>query len=227
MISKERLVNELKRLKKRFNNIPSYNINNKYGKYDSDTYRRRFGSWNAALLFTFGEIVKEKPVPRPIVLCKNCGRKTKNLVFCSKSCSASFHNKRSPKRQKTALCIYCGEHTKSSPRSGERKCRSCFRSINVVKFGEEKIIKDFSSTYARHKHQGIRNHAHRVANISNLIKKCSACGYDKTVDLCHKQSIASFSKDTQLSVVNHIDNLVYLCPNHHWELDHGLLQCEI
>jgi hypothetical protein len=34
----------------------------------------------------------------------------------------------------------------------------------------------------------------------------------------------SFPLDTPISVVNSLDNLVGLCPNCHWEFDHGLLQ---
>jgi hypothetical protein len=39
-----------------------------------------------------------------------------------------------------------------------------------------------------------------------------------------RRSVVSFPGDTALSVVNSLDNLVGLCPNCHWEFDHGLLQ---
>ena len=41
------------------------------------------------------------------------------------------------------------------------------------------VIKEFSSTYARHKYQGIRHHAHRVAKSHNLKPdKCPYCNYE-------------------------------------------------
>lgn len=49
------------------------------------------------------------------------------------------------------------------------------------------------------------------------------CGYDRHVDICHKRDIADFPDNTLLKTVNHIDNLVALCPTHHWEFDNGYL----
>jgi 5-methylcytosine-specific restriction endonuclease McrA len=54
--------------------------------------------------------------------------------------------------------------------------------------------------------------------------RCVNCGYSKRIDVCHRRPLASFSQETPLAVVNALDNLVGLCPNCHWEFDHGLLQ---
>jgi predicted HNH restriction endonuclease len=54
--------------------------------------------------------------------------------------------------------------------------------------------------------------------------RCAQCGYDKHIEVSHKRPLASFPGDTPISVVNSLDNLVGLCPNCHWEFDHGLLQ---
>lgn len=56
--------------------------------------------------------------------------------------------------------------------------------------------------------------------------KCEICGYNGPVDVAHIKAIASFSKDTKLKEVNHIDNLVGLCPNHHREFDRGDISLE-
>ena len=58
-----------------------------------------------------------------------------------------------------------------------------------------------------------------MARKLGLMGKCSRCPYSKHVEVAHIKAIASFSEDTLLSVVNHPDNLVVLCPNCHWELD--------
>lgn len=52
---------------------------------------------------------------------------------------------------------------------------------------------------------------------------CAMCGYDKHFEICHIKSIADFSETALLSEINNIGNLIPLCPNHHWELDHGLI----
>ena len=52
---------------------------------------------------------------------------------------------------------------------------------------------------------------------------CANCGYKKHVELCHIKAINSFSNDTMIGVVNSKENIIQLCPNCHWELDHGLL----
>ena len=49
---------------------------------------------------------------------------------------------------------------------------------------------------------------------------CEVCGYSKHVDACHRKAVAVFSDDTKIREINHIDNLLWLCKNHHWELDH-------
>ena len=155
--------------------------------------------------------------------CKHCKKETQNPVFCSQSCAATVNNQKYPKRKATNLCAFCGKYLSGQARSGVKKCRDCYVTQNVRKFGEKKLS-EFQSTYARHRYQGVRNHAHKVAKLWNLEKKCTICGYDKHVQLCHKKGIGRFSRNTRLAIVNNPDNLIYLCPNHHWELDAGLLQ---
>lgn len=220
-MTEQQLMDALVSLKKQFNRIPSKEMNRKYGQYNSATYQRRFGSWNNALLKIFGTTLRTKS-NRKTVLCKLCKKETQNSMFCSKSCANIY----SPKRKKTAFCFYCGDPTKSIPRSGKRKCRKCFQMQNITKLGEKKIS-DFSSTHSRHQHQNVRNHAHRVARFHGLKRVCEFCGYDKHVQLCHKKSIASFPPSTRLSVVNDLSNLSYLCPSHHWELDNGMLSIHL
>lgn len=58
---------------------------------------------------------------------------------------------------------------------------------------------------------------------SDLLKQCQVCRYDFHVELCHVIAIASFPLSTTLNEVNSSSNIVVLCRNHHWELDHGAL----
>lgn len=56
-----------------------------------------------------------------------------------------------------------------------------------------------------------------------LLDRCSVCGYTAHVETCHKKPIQSYPPDARLSTINHPENLIGLCPNHHWEFDKGLL----
>ena len=176
--------------------------------------------------------------------CKNCGRpvskklsqykKFKN-TFCNHSCAATFNNTgvcKNPignngdvfyKRTYATQCAGCNNKIKNC-KSG--LCKKCFSKKEIDSFGNRKIA-DFSSTFARHKYQKIRHHAHRVAKFYKLEKRCMVCTYGNHVELCHIIPIAKFNKDTLLSVVNSPDNLVFLCPNHHWDLDHGKLDSNL
>lgn len=65
----------------------------------------------------------------------------------------------------------------------------------------------------------IQKYARIVYMNSDKPKKCAICGYDKHFEVVHIKSVSSFSDDTLISEINDIENLVALCPNHHWEYD--------
>lgn len=64
--------------------------------------------------------------------------------------------------------------------------------------------------------------------IFNAVHKshlpCAVCGYNKHTDIAHIKAVKDFSDDTPIYTINHIQNLTCLCPNCHWEFDHGLLK---
>ena len=72
----------------------------------------------------------------------------------------------------------------------------------------------------------LRTIARRLYNNANLPRACHNCGYDKHVEICHIRAINSFPDDTPIAVINALENLVALCPNCHWEFDHGLLKLD-
>lgn len=69
----------------------------------------------------------------------------------------------------------------------------------------------------------ITRHARKTYEKSDKPKSCCVCGYSKYIDIAHKTPVADFPDDAKVKEINHIDNLVALCKNHHWELDHGEL----
>lgn len=70
----------------------------------------------------------------------------------------------------------------------------------------------------------IRELARGVYKNSGRPKYCLVCNYDAHYEVCHIIGISEFPEDTLVSVVNHIDNLIAMCRNHHWELDNGILK---
>ena len=53
--------------------------------------------------------------------------------------------------------------------------------------------------------------------------KCAICGYSNCVEVAHIKAVSEFEDETTIREINSIDNLIGLCPNHHWEYDNGIL----
>jgi len=219
MIKTEDLKNDLIKIKNDTGELPSKSKYDKYGNYHVATICRRFGSWNNALKEIFGEVVKEKPPLLPVIECINCGEKTKNPKFCTASCAATYNNK---SRRKNPIPYCKGDGCDKITYGKTGYCKKCRVEFTIEQYAE-KTIQDLMLNFRKNRYQEIRNHAHRVADFHSLEKNCPYCKGANHFDLCHIQSIGDFDKDTKLSIVNHVDNLIYLCKNHHWDLDHGFL----
>lgn len=72
----------------------------------------------------------------------------------------------------------------------------------------------------------IRKDAAIVYEKENGDMCCVLCGYDKHIEICHIKSVSSFGDNAMICEINHVDNLVALCPNHHWEFDNGLISLD-
>lgn len=65
----------------------------------------------------------------------------------------------------------------------------------------------------------IQKNARNVYFLSNKPKQCVCCGYDKHFEVAHIKAVSDFEDDALISEINNEDNLIALCPNHHWEYD--------
>ena len=70
----------------------------------------------------------------------------------------------------------------------------------------------------------IRKLAEKTYKKSGKELKCTICGYDLHVEIAHIKSVSDFDKSSTIAEINSIDNLIALCPNHHWEYDNGILK---
>jgi len=131
--------------------------------------------------------------------CKNCGNKTLNPSFCSRSCAAKYNNNR----------LGTGKTKTKEPKED---------------YWELKTLADVRATAGPRssRYAFLRQHARKVAYDAKD-SVCENCAYDKHTHVCHIRDIKDFPAETLVTVVNSIENLVVLCPNCHWEFDNGHL----
>jgi HNH endonuclease len=137
--------------------------------------------------------------------------------FCSRSCSAIFNNKAFIKRLSGARCA-CGK--KIHPQS--TYCQECYNLKVMLDF--KTLNEATAGRSGAAKYINIRKAARRIYLASQKPKCCFLCKYRNHFEVCHIKAISEFEKTALISEVNSLNNLIALCPNHHWELDHGLLK---
>jgi predicted restriction endonuclease len=150
--------------------------------------------------------------------CLQCGKITTNPKFCSLSCSASYSSHHAPRRKRTKQCIDCGELIHSQ----RKRCASCYKYIKID--WQEITIAEIQARADYQRSAHIRSHARKTYKLHNPKPQCAICGYTNHVEVCHRRPINSFDTNTKVSVINNIDNLIGLCPNHHWEFDNNILK---
>ncbi len=154
------------------------------------------------------------------MICPACSNETANPKFCSRSCAAIYNNKKKPKRPLKDSCSKCnGAIGRTSWKDYRTICNDCRPRVDwsTVTLGEVRARAKYQKS-AR-----IRDLARQTYFGANPNPECSVCGYSTHVEVCHIKPIKDHSDDISVSVVNALENLVGLCPNHHWELDNQLL----
>lgn len=159
--------------------------------------------------------------------CINCNKETKNLKYCSRSCSAKINSKLYPKRKTTKLCKKCNSIVKSYRHNlceihQIEYLQTRFDYIKKLTLEDYWSKKSLENLHSSSKNAHIRGLAR--SNFKHLLyKPCANCGYNKHVELCHIIPISSFNKNSTIGEVNSLNNLIQLCPNCHWEFDNKLL----
>lgn len=145
-----------------------------------------------------GEKIELKPNQKVSVIRKK--------RFCDSSCSASFNNKK---------------------RIPEVKITDNIKRVNnpfnyVIGLTKEEL-KQKKGVYYKFR-SVIRKHANYLFINSDKEKKCKVCGYERHIEVCHIKPVSDFDGDTLITDINDLNNLVALCPNHHWEFDAGVIK---
>lgn len=160
--------------------------------------------------------------------CGKVYQKTNNRQqYCSRSCSCTVSNLRSPKRKaKLGTCKYCSTQVINISRRSI--CDICFRdgthtnSIFSKKWQEMENLtveqlKSMSLDNQRPWTDRVRGSARSW--FPSKDQTCAQCGYSKHVEVCHIRAITSFPNTALLKEINCVENIMYLCPNCHWEFD--------
>ncbi len=159
----------------------------------------------------------QKPIP---VSSGQKIREVRKKRFCNLVCSnrnSARLRERAPIDPKN--CDECGIKV----RSKSRMCRSCnARSKSTTSTLTRGDLMKRRGSYQSAR-SSIRRLAVKVFCSSGKPRKCHKCGYDTYYEVCHIKAVKDFPLTALISDINHIDNLVALCPTHHWEFDNGLL----
>jgi hypothetical protein len=156
--------------------------------------------------------------------CFYCGVPTKNAKYCSRKCAITINNKTPKRKLSPRFCTTC-KATLPIERHRRRRCVECTPDPNragATTLAELMSKPGFVGRPKSYIHSYVRNHCRSL--YRDLTKgNCKVCGYDLHVELCHIKSISSYPLSATVNEINARDNIIPLCPNHHWELDNGRL----
>ncbi len=157
------------------------------------------------------------PILSPLNASGSVFQQIREKHFCNRSCAAKYNMglAASPRHlPKIRICPICGKNY-TRPQSGSFNRYSTCLGVALTSLP--------TKTKSECRLQVIRAHARGI--IRRLGKKsCQVCGYTHRVDCCHIKPIKKFLPTALVSEINAIGNLSALCPNHHIELDLGILK---
>jgi hypothetical protein len=115
----------------------------------------------------------------------------------------------------TALCR--NHHWEFDNLDSEKKTKT---NTSLLRNREIITIKELKASIGKRFSNIVHSDSQRTYFNSGKKAACKVCGYSKRIDVAHIKAIKEFSETALISEVNHIDNLVALCPTHHWKFDH-------
>lgn len=149
---------------------------------------------------------------------------TRKRKFCNSSCFAKHNNatRIRIKKPKPKTYCECGQETPNPT-----CCDACIAKKKLkgrLPFEDRSKGELFSSRKNwQSSRSSIVHKALKKYEKSGLPMTCKECGYSKHVEIAHRKAVASFPDSALFKEINHLDNLVPLCRNHHWEQENGLL----
>lgn len=150
--------------------------------------------------------------------CLFCGKETKNPKYCGRSCSAKASNKTPKRTRKIWYCQNCNKEAEYS----RKFCKECGCYTKIEDY-DCKTLKDvrYNSGHKSNANSFVRALARR--KFKDIKSSCQNCNYSLHIEVCHIKQVASFLDTDLVGEVNSRENVVFLCPNCHWEFDNGYL----
>jgi hypothetical protein len=201
---------------------------------NNPTHNPKFCSSSCAAVYNNHTYPKRVRTPNSCIVCGNqtdFGRKRcKNCIEQLKQTGTMSYNKERQNKE----CINCGEVFSglSYSKYCSIECKKDYRKRNNKgsrnPIGIDLTLKDATYDYL-HKSSMfalVRSRSRSIGKSHGLDKKCFNCGYSKHVEICHIKPVHKFTEGSLVSEINSLSNLIGLCPNCHWEFDHGMLNLE-
>lgn len=157
--------------------------------------------------------------PKYCLFCKEkLNWEKRNNDFCNHSCSAKYNNMMRVKNNKKSkiICV-CGNRKHHS----SKKCKNCRNRERINKMFEKTLREYYLKGNSRIKYSSIRKWARRILEFNKIPRKCYICGFETVVECCHIKPIHKFGPGSLMKEVNGLENIIYLCPNHHKMFDKG------
>lgn len=158
-------------------------------------------------------------------ICNNCGKiieitdnekvsTIRRKKFCSQKCNGLSKRLDIDNNE-------LDKHTRSRRRKGVLPLKQHFENISILNKTKGELFKVRSNWQSAR--SAIQKSARSIFFAKYNTPKCQHknCNYSLHVDVAHIKAVSEFADDELISNINHIDNLIGLCKNHHWEFDNG------
>lgn len=155
--------------------------------------------------------------PVNIMKCTQCNNETQNPRFCSRSCAATYNNKKYPKRKLQGTCLVCVAPIGHGLKYCSKQCRDEIRPEKLTKAEIQKRYRN-----------GVKRRA-----VEYKGGKCIVCDYNRCLRGLEFHHLDPTKKDFQISRANPIawdkietelDKCVLVCCRCHREIHEGLIE---
>ena len=124
--------------------------------------------------------------------------------------------------RKVRFCDTCRPLARAESHKRIQEEKGNLVNDKVSKMTKAELLEHFSGNPYRFKVK-VNNHAHYVWEKLDKSNVCYECGFQH-IDVCHIKDVKDFGMDATIGEINAPENLIGLCPNHHWMFDRGLLE---
>jgi hypothetical protein len=148
-------------------------------------------------------------------VCEKCGEEFEHTKRANRS---SLYYR----RQYCDGCLVKIQSEKMSKRHRENGAENDF--VTLIANGLTKAeLKELTKKFGHHGYRAILNrHARRTYIAAGKPQHCAHCDFPY-FQVCHIKDVKDFPDDATVIEINHPDNLLALCPNHHLLFDRGEL----